>query len=52
MKIKNLNPVNFIVLFFAGIINSVGVTMFLAPVNLYDMRFFGDFYAFMAVVFE
>ncbi len=27
---------NFIVLFFAGIINSIGVTMFLAPVNLYD----------------
>lgn len=41
MKIKNLNPVNFIVLFFAGIINSVGVTMFLAPVNLYDSGFSG-----------
>ncbi|MCM1245411.1 MAG: YitT family protein [Roseburia sp.] len=41
MKIKNLNPVNFIILFFAGIINSVGVTMFLAPVNLYDSGFSG-----------
>ncbi len=41
MKIKNLSPVNFIVLFFAGIINSVGVTMFLAPVNLYDSGFSG-----------
>lgn len=34
--IKNLNLKNFIVLFFAGIINAVGVTMFLQPVKLYD----------------
>lgn len=34
--IKNLNFKNFIVLFFAGIINAVGVTMFLQPVKLYD----------------
>ena len=27
---------NFILLTIAGIINAVGVTMFLAPVNLYD----------------
>ena len=31
IKIKNI-----IILFFAGIINAIGVTMFLAPVNLYD----------------
>lgn len=41
MKIKDLNPINFVVLFFAGIINSIGVTMFLAPVNLYDSGFSG-----------
>lgn len=34
--IKNLSLKNFIVLFFAGIINAVGVTMFLQPVKLYD----------------
>lgn len=34
--IKNLNFKNFIVLFFAGIINAVGITMFLQPVKLYD----------------
>ncbi|MCC8192583.1 MAG: YitT family protein [Ruminococcus sp.] len=31
-----LNPINFIFLFFAGVINSLGVTLFLAPVHLYD----------------
>ncbi len=31
LKIKNL-----FILFIAGVINSIGVTMFLAPVNLYD----------------
>lgn len=35
-KLKNLKIKNFIVLFFAGIINAVGVTMFLQPVKLYD----------------
>ena len=34
--LKNLKIKNFLILFFAGIINSIGVTMFLAPVNLYD----------------
>lgn len=33
---KNFRALNFAVLFAAGIINAVGVTMFLAPVNLYD----------------
>lgn len=38
LKITNnkLNIVNFIFLTIAGIINAVGVTMFLAPVKLYD----------------
>ncbi len=35
-ELKNLKIRNFLILFFAGIINSIGVTMFLAPVNLYD----------------
>lgn len=35
-KIKNLKVKNFIFLFFAGVINAVGVTMFLQPVKLYD----------------
>lgn len=35
-KIKNLKIKNFIFLFFAGVINAVGVTMFLQPVKLYD----------------
>ncbi len=34
--LKGLKFKNFLILFFAGIINSIGVTMFLAPVNLYD----------------
>lgn len=34
--IKGLKIKNFLILFIAGIINSIGVTMFLAPVNLYD----------------
>lgn len=33
---KNVKPFNFLMLFLAGCINAVGVTMFLAPVNLYD----------------
>lgn len=35
-KIKNLKIKNFIYLFFAGVINAIGVTMFLQPVKLYD----------------
>ncbi|MBR5246335.1 MAG: YitT family protein [Clostridia bacterium] len=35
-EIKGLKIKSFFILFFAGIINSIGVTMFLAPVNLYD----------------
>lgn len=35
-NIKNLKVKNFIFLFLAGIINAVGVTMFLQPVKLYD----------------
>lgn len=33
---KSLNPVNFIFLTVAGIVNAFGVIMFLAPVKLYD----------------
>ena len=35
-QLKKLHLKNFIMLAIAGIINSIGVTMFLAPVNLYD----------------
>jgi len=35
-QLRSLRPVNFLLLFFAGVINSIGVTMFLAPVQLYD----------------
>lgn len=35
-ELKGLKIRNFLVLIIAGIINSIGVTMFLAPVNLYD----------------
>ncbi len=36
-KILNqLSIINFLVITIAGIINAIGVTMFLAPVNLYD----------------
>ncbi len=34
--LKKLNPLNFVILFIAGCINAFGVTIFLAPVNLYD----------------
>lgn len=34
--IEKFSPFNFVMLFIAGIINAFGVTMFLAPVNLYD----------------
>ena len=35
-EIKELNPLNFIILTIAGIINAFGVTLFLFPVKLYD----------------
>lgn len=35
-NLKNLKVKNFIFLFLAGIINAIGVTMFLQPVKLYD----------------
>ena len=35
-ELKSLKIKNFLILFIAGIINSIGVKMFLAPVNLYD----------------
>ncbi len=35
-ELKSLNWRNFLVLFIAGCINAFGVTVFLAPVNLYD----------------
>ena len=35
-QLRTLRPANFLLLFLAGVINSIGVTMFLAPVQLYD----------------
>lgn len=35
-EFKKLRPRNFLFLFFAGITNAIGVTLFLAPVHLYD----------------
>lgn len=35
-ELIKLRPFNFIILLFAGCINAFGVTIFLAPVNLYD----------------
>ena len=35
-ELKKVNPFNLLLLTAAGIINAVGVTMFLAPVKLYD----------------
>ncbi|MBQ8029118.1 MAG: YitT family protein [Clostridia bacterium] len=35
-QLKKLRALNFLFLTVAGIINAVGVTMFLAPVKLYD----------------
>lgn len=35
-QLKELSPFNFLILTAAGIINAVGVTMFLNPVKLYD----------------
>lgn len=34
--IKKINPINFIFLTIAGIINAFGVIVFLSPVKLYD----------------
>lgn len=34
--LKEISLKNMVVLFIAGVINAIGVTMFLAPVNLYD----------------
>lgn len=34
--IKEISILNILIIFFAGIINAVGITMFLAPVHLYD----------------
>ena len=34
--LKELKIKNFIMLTIAGIINAIGVTMFISPVNLYD----------------
>lgn len=33
---RTLRPLTFLLLFAAGVINAIGVTMFLAPVHLYD----------------
>ena len=38
---EKLRPMNFLLLLAAGCINAVGVTMFLAPVHLYDSGFSG-----------
>ena len=35
-RLNELNPVNFLLLTAAGVINAFGVTMFLYPVKLYD----------------
>ena len=35
-QLKNLKVSNFIILTIAGIINGIGVTIFLYPVKLYD----------------
>ena len=35
-ELKKLRPLNLLALFLAGIVNAFGVTVFLAPVKLYD----------------
>ncbi len=35
-ELRSLKPANFLLLLCAGIVNAIGVTMFLAPVQLYD----------------
>lgn len=34
--IRKFSPLNFMILFLAGVINAIGVTLFIAPVQLYD----------------
>ena len=34
--IARFSPLNFLMLLAAGIINAIGVTLFIAPVQLYD----------------
>ena len=34
--LKQIKPLNLLALLAAGVVNAVGVTLFLAPVNLYD----------------
>ena len=34
--LRDFSPVNFAFLLLAGIINAIGVTIFIAPVQLYD----------------
>lgn len=35
-RLKRIRPINLIMLTFSGILNAIGVTIFLAPVDLYD----------------
>ena len=35
-SLSSLRPKTFLLLFLAGVINAIGVTLFLAPVQLYD----------------
>ena len=35
-RLKEINPLNFLFLTLAGVINAFGVTLFLFPVKLYD----------------
>ena len=36
MKKSKASPINFLFLFLAGVVNAIGVTLFLAPVALFD----------------
>lgn len=40
-QLRTIKPINFLILLAAGIINAIGVTMFLAPAKLYDSGFSG-----------
>lgn len=40
-RLEGLRPLNFLFLTLAGVINAIGVTLFLAPVHLYDSGFSG-----------
>lgn len=35
-KLKEIKPLNMLMLTIAGIVNAFGITLFLAPVKLYD----------------